>query len=456
MGELTKNIEVWQWILVVGSSVLLFLFSPFSKTTDSFFRATSNGKSPNWLLLTGSLVISWVFAKSIANAADLGNKFGVVGGLAYAGYYFSFIVAGVVIYYLRKKGGFTSIHHFLKSNYGKGAIQLFSVIIAFRLFNEVWSNTMVIGSYFGDYGSSSYFWSILVFTALTLAYTLKGGLKSSIFSDAIQMILFAVLLSTILFILMGERGATATELLSTGEFSWGTGLNLLAAALLQSLSYPFHDPVLTDRGFISPLKTTLRSFILAGIIGGLCIFLFSFLGIFGQLNGIEPGPLTAIAQLFGPVFLLLINFIMIISAASTLDSTFSSFSKLAAVDLKLGETVKFGRMTMIIIAVAGTVPIFFNPAILSATTVSGTMVIGLTPVFLFWWIKVPRISFYLSLLSGIIIGILLAVNVVPDCILFTSGPYNDLLWMNIFGVLICTTLYFLPLLFIKKRAATDA
>lgn len=444
MGAIAEHITLWQWALVVGSSALLFIFSPLAKTVDSFYKATTQGKSPGWLMLTGSLVISWVFAKSIANAADLGNEFGVVGGLAYAGYYFSFIVAGVVIYFLRKNGGFTSIHHFLQSRFGKGAIRLFSIVIAFRLFNEVWSNTMVIGSYFGDYGTASYYWAVIVFTALTLAYSLKGGLKSSIFSDAIQMILFAVLLSVILYVLLGYKDTTAGQMLNTGTFSWGTGLNLLVAALLQSLSYPFHDPVLTDRGFISPLKTTLRSYILAGIIGGLCIFLFSFMGIFGSLHGIGKGSLTETASLFGPVLLLLINFIMIVSAASTLDSSFASFSKLAAIDLKLGKTIKFGRITMLIIAVAGTIPIFFNPAILSATTVSGTMVIGLTPVFIFWWIKAPPISFYLSVFAGITVGILLALDCVPSKILFTSGRYSDLLWMNVFGILLCSTLYFLP------------
>lgn len=451
MGGIIENIALWQWVLVIGTSLLLLFISPLSKSTEAFFKASHKGKSPNWAMLTGSLVISWVFAKSIANASDLGNEFGIVGGLAYAGYYFSFIVAGIVIYYLRKNGGFTSLHHFLQSRFGKGAILVFSVVIAFRLFNEVWSNTMVIGSYFGDYGSAPYYWSILVFTGLTLAYSLKGGLKSSIFSDAIQMVLFAILLAVILYILSGYQGTTVGQMVETGEFSWGTGLNLLVAALLQSLSYPFHDPVMTDRGFISPLKTTIRSFILAGIIGAICIFLFSFLGIFGSLNGIGKGALTETAQLFGPILLLLINFIMIVSAASTLDSSFSSFSKLAAIDLKLRGTVKFGRITMIIVAVAGTIPIFFNPAILSATTVSGTMVIGLTPVFIFWWIKVPKIGFYLSLGAGILVGILLAVDCVPSQILFTMGAHNKLLWMNVFGILLCTTLYFAPLLFYKRK-----
>lgn len=454
MGAIIENISLWQWGLVLTSSLLLFFFSPLAKTNQEFYKATSKGRSPNWMMLTGSLVISWVFAKSITNAADLGNEFGFVGGLAYASYYLSFIVVGIVIYFLRKKGGFNSLHHFLKSRFGRGAIIAFSVVIAFRLFNEVWSNTMVIGSYFGEFGSQAYYWSIIVFTILTLAYSLKGGLRSAIFSDAVQMILFAILLSVILYILMGNTDTTVVEIINTGEYSWETGLNLLVAGLLQSLSYGFHDPVMTDRGFISPIKTTIRSFVLAGFIGGVCILLFSFLGVFGSVNGFGSGSLTQTAKLFGPILLLLINFIMIVSAASTLDSSFSSFSKLAAVDLNLGNTLKFGRITMVIVAVAGTIPIFFNPTILSATTISGTMVIGLTPVFIFWWIKVPRISFYLSLFAGVIVGVLLAFDCVPSQILFTHGAHHKLLWMNVFGILICVALYFTPLLFlffIKKK-----
>lgn len=418
---------------------------------DSFFKANAKGKAPNWILLTGSLVISWVFAKSIANAADLGFKYGALGGIAYAGYYFSFIVAGVVIYRMRIKGGIKSIHQFLQTRFGRGALTIFSVIIAFRLYNEIWSNTMVIGSYFGGAGDFSYYLSIITFTVLTLAYCLKGGLRSSIFSDAIQMVLFGVLLAVILYILTDEPNISTSDLVTSTPFGWETGLNLLLAAILQSFSYPFHDPVMTDRGFISSPKVTLRSFILAGIIGGICIFLFSFLGIFSKVKGEEAFNLAEIGNVLGPVLLLLVNFIMIVSAASTLDSTFSSTSKLAVIDLKMGNSVKAGRIVMIIIAIGGTIPIFFNPEILSATTVSGTMVIGLTPVFLFWRIEAPPISFYLSVAFGILFGILLTLDFVPSQILFTDGPYNKLLWMNIFGIMVCIISYLAPLLFIRAK-----
>ncbi|APY01314.1 sodium:solute symporter family transporter [Lacinutrix venerupis] len=442
--------ELWQWILVVGSSLILFLLSPLAKTSDSFFKANHNKKSPNVLVLTGSLIISWIFAKSITNAANLGLDFGLVGGVAYAGYYLSFAVAGVLIYKLRTKGGFNSIHQFLTSKYGRPAVALFSILIIIRLFNEVWSNTMVIGSYFGAQGSTPYFAAIIVFTLLTLAYAIKGGLSSSIFTDVIQMVLFSILLIIILYSIFSVENFSANQVVSSGTWSFELGLNLFFAAIIQSFSYPFHDPVLTDRAFISTPKVTLKSFLWASVLGGLCIVLFSIIGIYAQTQGFKGQAAVEVGKAFGVVILLVINFIMITSAASTLDSTFSSFSKLLAVDLGFGKNISFGRLAMVVIAILGTIPIFFNAEILSATTISGTMVIGLTPIFLFWNVKVPKLSFYLSVVCGLVFGFLLVFNVFPENLVFTTGKYAQLLWVNIWGILTCIALYFLPKALLKN------
>ena len=443
------NIQIWQWGLIIVSSLILFFISPLAKTPGEFFKATHRKKAPNAFMLTGSLIISWIFAKSITNAANLGLDFGLVGGVAYAAYYLSFAVAGIIIFFLRKKGGFKSIHHFLTSRFGKGAMAIFSILIAIRLFNEVWSNTMVIGTYFGEQGSAAFYWSILVFTLLTLAYTMKGGLSSSIFTDVIQMGLFAILLCIILWKIFSVEGFTVSEVVTSGTWSFELGLNLFFAAIIQSFSYPFHDPVLTDRAFLSSPKTTLKSFLWATLLGGLCIVLFSFIGIYAKFEGMEGQAAVEVGKAFGIVILLVINFIMITSAASTLDSTFSSFSKLLPVDLKMGKKLSFGRLSMAIIAVLGTIPVFLDAEILSATTISGTMVIGLTPVFLFWKLKAPKVSFYVSVLTGIVFGFILVLGIFPKQLIFTEGKYADLLWINVWGITSCIFLYLIPI-WIKK------
>ena len=438
------DVLYWQWILIIASGLLFFFLSPLAKTTDQFFKAITNSKAPNGLVLTGSLIISWIFAKSITNAANLGLEFGIVGGIAYAGYYLSFAVAGILIYNLRTKGNYTSIHEFLTTKFGKNAMLLFSVLIVIRLFNEVWSNTMVIGTYFGAQGSSPFYAAILVFTLLTLAYSLKGGMSSSIFTDAIQMVLFSVLLMIILWKVFSMENFSVTTVATSSTWSFELGLNLFFAAILQSFSYPFHDPVLTDRAFIASPKVTRKSFLWASLLGGLCIVLFSIIGVYAKTEGMTGDAAFEVGKAFGVVILLVINFIMITSAASTLDSTFSSFSKLVSLDLNLGKSVTFGRLAMVTVALLGTIPVFLDAEILSATTISGTMVIGLTPVFLFWNMRVPKISFYLSVICGIVFGFILVFNWLPTNLIFTDGKYADLLWVNIYGILSCIVLYCAP------------
>ena len=436
-----------QWALLILFGLLFFLIAPYSRTVEEFFAAqTDKGKQPGVLILTASLVISWIFAKSITNAANLGLEFGMVGAMAYAAYYFSFLVGGYIIYQLRVEGKYRSIHQFLQSRFGRSAVVVFSLLIGFRLFNEVWSNTMVVGSYFGSPGEWPYILSILLVTLLTLAYTMKGGLRSSLMTDAIQMLFFGMMMLILLSLILPDPDISVSKLVTSGSWTMKTGLNLMLAALLQCLSYPFHDPVMTDRGFISSPSITLKSFIYAAIIGALCIILFSFVGIYAAEKGLVGQAPVEVAKLLGVAGMLAMNFIMITSAASTLDSSFSSFSKLMVVDLgnEKSRTVSRGRLMMVLLVILGTVPIFFNPEILSATTISGTMVMGLAPVFILWKLKAPNLSFQLSVWFGVIVGLILAFGQMPDFLVFTSGRYASLLWANVWGLIGCFILYLIP------------
>ncbi|PPK93712.1 Na+/proline symporter [Nonlabens xylanidelens] len=448
------NTLLYQWGLVIISSLILIFISPLAKSFTDFYKGSRKEQKPNFYLLTSSLVISWLFAKSITNSANLGLDFGIVGGVAYACYYMSFITAGIVIYQLRKKGGFLSIHHFLKSKFGRGAIILFSVLICFRLFNEIWSNTIVIGSYFGEPGSMGYLWSIIIFTLMTLWYSLKGGMSSSIMTDVIQFIFFAVLLVVILSVILPKTDGGVEAILTSGEWGWSTGVNLIFVGLVQCISYPFHDPVMTDRGFISDIKTTLKSFLWAGVIGAISIILFSFVGIYGAQEGVSGQAPVEVSKLLGVSMTLLVNFIMITSAASTLDSSFSSFSKLTILDLKVVKkpTIKSGRLMMVLLTICGTIPVFLNPTVLSATTVSGTMVIGLAPIFMLWKMKAPKISFYASIIMGITWGFVLVFGWFPEELYFTSGKHAELLTVNVLGTLSCFIVFVTPALLTKNKA----
>ena len=461
------SLTTLQWLLLVASSLALFAVAPLARTAGEFFGGRRADRAPGVVALTSSLVISWLFAKSLTNAANLGLAFGLVGGVAYATYYLSFAVAGDVIYRMRTEGGFGSLHEFLLTRFGRGALVVFSLLIGLRLFNEVWSNTLVIGSYFGGVGEPGYYAAIIVFTLLTLAYSLKGGMSSSILTDIIQMGLFRVLLIVLLGVIFPETEGGVGAMATSGEWGWATGGNLILVAILQSFSYPFHDPVLTDRGFLSDPTTTRRAFFWAVPVGFVCIVLFSLVGVFAAARGLDGQAAVAVAKYFGGPVLLVVNLIMITSAASTLDSTFTSFAKLGVVDLGtlfkgagsrvqgeskppdpqrgrskgLAPSVRTGRWAMVLITVLGTIPVFLSPEILSATTVSGAMVMGLAPVFAYWKLPASPLSFYLSVGFGVVCGVAYAAGLFPAAWNLTEGKYATLLTVTLIEFVGCILLF---------------
>ena len=105
---------------------------------------------------------------------------------------------------------------------------------------------------------------------------------------------------------------------------------------------------------------------------------------------------------------------------------------------------------MIIVAVLGSLPLVLTGEIIKATTVSGTMAIGLAPVFLFWKLNAPKASFTISVLLGVLAGIILMLGLVPENMFFTTGKYADLLVVNVYGIIACFTGYLIPY-FLKKK-----
>lgn len=71
----------WGFLLLYG--LVFYVVSPKVRTVSGFFRGTDDqGREVSPWLLTSSIFISWIFAKSVANAANLGASYGMVGGLA--------------------------------------------------------------------------------------------------------------------------------------------------------------------------------------------------------------------------------------------------------------------------------------------------------------------------------------------------------------------------------------
>lgn len=461
MVDGSTGILFWGFLIIYG--VIMFAISPQTVTLGGFFKGRDEqGNAAKPWMIAASIFISWIFAKSVTNAANLGAQYGIVGGIGYAVYWLCIPFAGLVLYRLRRKFNAQSLPSFITTHYGIVAAFCFSAAILIRLFNEVWSNSSVVGGYYGASGSTPFIIGALAFTLITLLYSMWGGLRSSIVTDVLQALLFVVLLVFVVILVLPSHHPT--EYVTSGVWTLEGGVDFLLVAALQCLSYPFHDPVLTDRGFISEEKNMVKSFFAAGILGFIAIVIFSFVGIHGYLIGMTDFsnvPAT-IAQGMGVLAFFAMAVVMITTAGSTLDSTFSSLSKLTAHDLPaiVGRNPKnaryLGMAMMAFFAVVGNLPMVFGTSILAATTISGTMVMGFAPIFVLHGVVKPtKAGFHLSFWLGIVLGILQAAGAIPGAFGIGEGNSAVLLGVNLYGLIACVILYLLPGLISQYRDARN-
>ncbi|MEH6650135.1 MAG: sodium:proline symporter [Motiliproteus sp.] len=370
-------------VLAIGS----VLISRNSRTAGGFFQGQSaDGKAPGLLTLTLSQVTTWVFARSLMNAAILGFYYGIWGTVAYAAYYLSFITGGRIIDSLRFEHGFSSVQSFLRARFGRWGSSCYNLVVGIRLVSEVFANLLVIGLLFGIAGSQAYILAIVGFSLVTLIYSMLGGLHASLRTDLYQMLIFVVVLIVLLVLTVTGGRFELSDLMFVPFQHDQPGPILLAVALLQIWSYPMHDPVMMDRGFLADRITTKRSFRHAAWISVLCISGFGTLGVLAGAHAGSGEAMNAVlSRLLGDVPMLLFNVALVISAMSTLDSTLSSSAKLVAVDMAiLRGSVANGRIIMLLFMLLGLGCVFLgNKDLFSAVAVSGTASMYLAPVIFF-------------------------------------------------------------------------
>ena len=378
-------------LVIFGLIVLASLLAaPRRATIDGFFGgARADGRAPGLWVLVLSQVTTWIFARSLMNSAILGYYYGIWGVLAYAAYYGSFLTGGFVVGRLREQGA-GSVQDWLRARFGGAGTACYNLVIALRLLSEVFANLLVVGLIFAaalpELGMAREA-SIVLVAVLGLAYSAWGGLSAALRTDVIQMLVFLVVFAMAFVALITMPGfSLGAVLTSTGTSGAWNGQILLLVAFLQVFSYPVHDPVMMDRGFIADRATTRASFLHAFWISALCIVTFGFFGIEAALRGnaYEGQLLGTWAQMFPAWVYVALMVSLLVSALSTLDSALASAARLMVDELRLApRTLTGGRLTMAGFMVAGAaLTLWGNQSLFDAVAVSGTASLFLTPVLI--------------------------------------------------------------------------
>ncbi|WP_424974045.1 sodium:proline symporter [Dinoroseobacter sp. S124A] len=372
------------FVLVAAASVAV---APRRASVEGFFGgASASGTAPGLWTLVLSQVTTWIFARSLMNAAILGYFYGMPGTLAYAAYYGSFLSGGFIVARIRARGG-RSIQDWLGQRFGRTGQGTYNVVIALRLLSEVFANLLVVGLIFDallpEAGAGTV--AVIAVAVLGLAYSAWGGLSAALRTDVVQMLLFLVVFGiAFLALVMSPDFSFSAVVTAEGTSGARQGWILLAVAALQVFSYPAHDPVMMDRGFLADEKTTKWSFLHAFWISVLCILGFGMFGIQASLVGAEyEGQLLGTwATMFPGWVWAALMLSLLISALSTLDSALSSAARVTVEELGLlPRSLTGGRIAMVAFMVLGAgLTLWGNSSLFDAVAVSGTASMFLTPV----------------------------------------------------------------------------
>jgi len=472
MGSAQVDLQ-WHWFPLYAW--LLLCISPITYDPYSFFSGSLTRRSRDSysiLFLASSTFVSWIFAKSVYNASTLGYSYGVLGGFGYACYYTAFFSVGFIGYKLREQG-YDSLAEAISDRYGVVATWGFGLALAYRLMNEIWSNSTVVASFYGPPGSGSWWAAAWLVTFIPMFYSLTGGLKASFLSDLLQTVLHVIFLIIVLgYISPGDGGQLGTHNLN---WTMKGGVDFLLVALVQGMiSYPYFDPVLTDRAFLAKPKTMFISFVIGGLAAGLFIVLFSFIGIYAHMHGLKDGTPATVSSYMGIGAFTVVNMLTMTSSMAVVDSTCASTSKLFGLELygllKHGKPLVYpqaksehmwvGRISIVVMCIIGTLPLLADPAALSATSISGTVVLGLgPPILALPWMKGNRpLAFHLPFWFGALLGIAYQIVSYRKQKIFESwkmgeGSYAELLGVNVYGLLIAIGLFVLGLAFNRGEEA---
>lgn len=400
--------------------------------------------------LTPSVFVSWVFATSIRNAAVLGGEYGMLGGLAYASWYVSFLTVGVVCYLLRTRYNFESLSTAVFHNYGAPGVLCFQLAAMFRCWSTIWSNATVVGGFFGPEGSIGWWGAAWLATLIPFTCACLGGMRAALVGGVVRAFVIVLFLLIVLinigsdaeFRQVAESAfsyrPSALYQAEVGGPGWRGGwwACALGGAVQGLCSYPFFDPSLTDRGFLSSPKTMLASFFTAGFFAAWFILFYAAIGVYGAYynelyqsqcgcGAAAPVALPSCPTSWNPCHLwstvagdpayaayvlgrksyraveVFIAVTMITAAMSSLDSAFTSWCKLSSLDfggwcrlegdtreevgpLRPQDTGNIGPAHMLVarascafLGIASMVFLGVEKDAMAATSAGGTMVMGL-------------------------------------------------------------------------------
>lgn len=316
-----------------------------TETLESYIvaRNTQGGWSTMLTLMASSLGAWILFAP--AQAATWGGLWAIIGyGLGAMAPRFLMVPLGRRMRELIPSGH--TLTEYVLARYGRPMYAITLLIMLFYMFISITAEITAMAKLVNLIAPVPLWLTALIVLCATLAYTAYGGLRASIFTDKVQMLVIFPLL--VLLVIFGwhatngvtpiftELSAKAPELVSVSStLGLKAGLTFLIALLLTGL---FHQGN-WQRIYAAQTTRAMRNgFILAGILVAPIIFIMGLFGLAFVAMGEQGDSSVAIFKILFPTlpywFVVLLIPLGLALVMSSVDTAINAFSSLIVVDMR--------------------------------------------------------------------------------------------------------------------------
>lgn len=280
-----------------------------------------------------------------------------------------------------------------------------------------------------------YMIGVLLMATVALYYSLISGLRASVVTDVVQMIMILVIGALLVPLAIIKAGGFSTLVPGLSGVSGEYG-NVFdpevayffgIAMTIGLISGPIADQMFSQRAFAADKNAVKNIFLYGGLLFGIVPITLSLLGFLGAAATQSGELIISDPQMVGPEVinhflpkwaLMLFSIMAFAALSSTLDSAFCAIASLTAIDLAsrnsslifLDKTF-VARAGMVFFAVLGTGIALLQPKLLWVFLVYGALAASIfIPVFLaLFWNKLTANGAFLGILGGVIIGTPLSI-----------------------------------------------
>ena len=269
------------------------------------------------------------------------------------------VIAGYLIYKIRDMfpDGY-SLTAYVKENFSSriGALFQFEfVVVSFAALLLAFTAITKLWGFSGMESVIDPIYASLAVGVLTLLFTAKGGIRTSIFTGSVQAVLWTIFLAIAGYALL----STDLPIYSTGAkqlesiFHVGFLTNFAIAYLIAMTVSGASHGHLWQKGFSMEKSNIIPAFSMAAVFFAIFLFVILSLAMFAQTNGLpvkapDTALLVATSTLLGAGALLYFSIIFIGQTSTVIDSAMNYFSSLVSMEWLKTDKVWVTRLIMVL------------------------------------------------------------------------------------------------------------